>query len=93
MKVGATSYGHNWARTLNETQRAAVQRVMHENGVLGSAKREGWTVFMIPTTGKARYLELRHYLIDGQVARWVIEQDGMVSAHNDRGLLRELVPA
>jgi len=47
----------------------------------------------MPSTGKASYMELRHYLIGGKIARWVIEKDGTISAHNDEGLSRVLIEA
>lgn len=87
--------GYVWHHTLNREQIAAVRRIrLQTSGGMGYLQGpDGWTVFMEPTTGLARYLELRHYLKDGRLARWVIERDGTVSAHNDRGTLRELVAA
>lgn len=79
-----------WASTLNKAQRAAVQRIKAAaNAGDHDGQTEGWTVYLMPSTGPAKYCELRHHLAGG-IARWVIEPDGSVSAENDRGQLAEL---
>jgi len=52
---------------------------------------DGWALYRVPSTGPARYVELRHYLLTGSIARWAIEPDGRVSAHNDQGRDRKLI--
>ena len=90
------SRGRQWGRTLTPEQRKTVNALRD----LYSSRRnhrskggEGWTVYMMPSTQPATYLELRHRLMDGHVARWVIERDGTVSAHNSLGTLRRMGPA
>lgn len=85
---------HGWAHTLNKAQRETVKRIRREaNPGRSHQTVEGWSVFMRPTTGPAKYLELRHHLTEGRLARWVIEQDGSVSATNDCGSASELLAA
>ena len=85
-----------WARTLNPAQREAVHALRKQNNMLSKDQQmrggtHGFTVFMMPTTGPAKYLEARHHMPTGRVARWVIEPDGRISAHNYSGESRELV--
>lgn len=81
-----------WAKTLTPEQREAVQRIRRgcNGGIKDTQKGEGWSVYMMPTTMTPTYLELRHYMTEGGVARWVIEQDGSVSADNANGQLSAL---
>ncbi len=80
-----------WARFLAAEQRAAVVAIrLKHNGRRPQTGSEEWTVYLMPSTQPATYCELRHYLTDGRVARWVIERNGSVSADNDRGTFREL---
>lgn len=83
----------NWSKTLNPAQTAAVNRIRDEHNSYAHAASgsDGWTVYLMPSLSTPVYLELRHYLTEGGVARWVIERDGSVSAHNDRGRLRHVV--
>lgn len=89
----------NWWSTLNAAQRATVQRIRREHtpSVRSAPDRQeatdGWAALMMPTTGPATYLELRHYLQGGGLARWVIEVDGSVSATNEQGQRRGLIAA
>lgn len=67
---------NRWAIGLSKEQREAVTRLKrrHQTGLDG----EGWSVYMMPTTGQPKYLELRRLSADGRLTRWVIERDGSV---------------
>lgn len=85
----------SWAMGLNHAQRATVSRLRNElSGGFNIRHQgsDGWSVYLMPTTGPAKYLELRHYMTGGGLARWVIERDGSVSATNELGESRVLVP-
>lgn len=88
----ATRRGPSWTTTLTPAQIATVLSIRreHNGGDRKEKGSDGWRVYMVPSTLPARYLELRHYLTEGRVARWVIEQDGTVSADNSQGQLSEL---
>lgn len=82
-----------WSRTLTPAQTETISRIRLEaNGGRKATGSDGWRVYMIPTIGPAEYVELRHYLTEGRVARWAVEKDGTVSADNDRGELSKLHP-
>lgn len=85
--------GNTWSITLNPEQRATVKalRLKHGQTYVASGS-DGWSVYMMPSVGPARYVELRHRPLDGRVSRWVIEKDGSVSAHNDMGRSHDLLP-
>jgi len=88
-KAGVRS---NWARSLTLEQRQTVKEIRRSHnagGLKGHNGSEGWRVYMMPTTGPAKYVELRHYMTEGRIARWVVERDGSVSADNDRGMRSE----
>jgi hypothetical protein len=90
-----TAHNHTgWALTLNREQRRAIRVLRRRHSQVGqkNAKTDGWFAYIQPTTGPAKYLELRHYLLGGGVARWVIERDGTVSATNNLGVSPNLVP-
>lgn len=84
--------GPAWCQTLTREQIETIKRIRFEVGGGHGYTRgaDGWTVYLVPTTLPARYCELRHHLIEGGIARWVIERDGSVSSDNDRGALSAL---
>ena len=77
----------NWARQLTREQKATIARIRlkAKPGIVRHHGTDGWRVYIIPSLGPAQYLELRHRLGFGRVARWRIERNGDVSAHNDEG--------
>lgn len=71
--------GHPWAVTLTEAQRETVNQIRAQHSGRETVLSEGWTVYMVPSTMPAKYLELRHHMSTGRTSRWVIEKDGSVS--------------
>jgi hypothetical protein len=69
----------SWARSLTPAQRAACLRIMNRrvdgNTHLAGA-RAGFRIFMTPTLGPPRHVELRLYDISGRLIRtWVIDPE------------------
>lgn len=92
-KGGYHKKGPSWTYNLTSEQVKAVSSIRHHhNGGREKTTSDGWKIYVQPTTLPARYLELRHYMTSGAIARWVIERDGRVSATNDLGFKRTLVP-
>lgn len=90
-----SSMSNGWSRTLTRAQVTACQRI--RNQMDGTSRKTGksaagWSVFMTPTIGPPVYLELRHYFVGGGVARWVIDLEGEVTAHNDLGQSPQMIP-
>jgi hypothetical protein len=84
-----------WWTCLTDAQVATVKtiRMRHAHGGRKhDSGSHGWTVYHEPTTLPATYLELRHHMLEGRVARWVIDTDGSVSATNEFGDRKDLVP-
>ena len=78
----------DWGRHVTRAQVAAITEIRREANTAMSGTHsygDDWTIFMFPYTGQAKYVELRHRLMSGRLARWVIDSDGEVEAHNFRG--------
>jgi hypothetical protein len=85
--------GTNWGQNLTKAQRESIKEIRNvRNAGVAHTGSWGWTVYVMPTVGPARYCELRHRLGSNRIARWVIEQDGSISADNGMGALRDVVP-
>jgi hypothetical protein len=88
-------YNSHWTSGLSRAQVKTIKRIRVE--LSGASRKDsfasdGWTIYRIPSTREATYLELRHHLTDGGLARWVIETNGEVSFHNDLGMSPALLP-
>jgi hypothetical protein len=86
---------HSWTQHLTPEQRATVQEIRVKCGAFHSRNThnllaENWWLYLTPSVGPAEYVELRHYLLGGRTARWVIEKDGIISADNDEAELADL---
>ena len=78
----------DWGRHVTRAQVAAITEIRRDanQGTDGShSYGDDWTIFMFPSTGPAQYVELRHRLMSGRLARWVVDPYGEVEAHNFKG--------
>ena len=90
--------GKTWVLGISLAQRNTIKRIRaphightHTGSGVGDGGTDGWTIYRMPSTGEATYLELRHHIHLGVTARWVIERDGRISAWNDEGQRRSLI--
>jgi len=80
----------NWTKHITPAQVETVSRLRREAQSINPRKQhsgshEGWWVYMEPSTPPAQYLEARHKLLDHRVARYVVDADGSIAAHNYQG--------
>jgi hypothetical protein len=78
----------NWGHHVTRAQVRAITEIRRECNQASDGSHsygDDWTVFMFPSTGQARYVELRHRLLSGRLARWVVDSEGEVEAHNFKG--------
>lgn len=81
----------DWAKYVTQEQKDTIRQIRRScAGAHKPDNSDGWSLYGRPSVGQLTYCELRHYMGEGHIAKWVIERDGTVSATNRQGRLSEL---